>query len=191
MNEDLGLAERMSFSLDARGFIAGLLIWLISGLAVGFVIGTIFGLIIGLLVTLVNGLKPTRDILKRQKSGSGLRDSVINASFFAIGICEIFVLLFSLVFGLRLGLIFGVLCGWVFMIMNNYGFTRYFIICYLLAYEGSIPPIHLSFTGGYDLFLDHAADIGLLRKVGGGYIFRHRMLMDYLAEQYEKTQVKS
>ncbi len=30
-------------------------------------------------------------------------------------------------------------------------------------------------------FLDFAAERQLLRKVGGGYIFRHRMLMDYFA----------
>jgi hypothetical protein len=30
-------------------------------------------------------------------------------------------------------------------------------------------------------FLDHAADSGLLRRVGGGYIFMHRTLLDYFA----------
>lgn len=33
-------------------------------------------------------------------------------------------------------------------------------------------------------FLDFAAQRILLRKVGGGYIFIHRMLLDYFAAQY-------
>ena len=31
-------------------------------------------------------------------------------------------------------------------------------------------------------FLDHSARLILLKKVGGGYIFIHRMLLDYFAE---------
>jgi hypothetical protein len=31
-------------------------------------------------------------------------------------------------------------------------------------------------------FLDHCARLILLKKVGGGYIFVHRMLLEYLAE---------
>jgi hypothetical protein len=33
----------------------------------------------------------------------------------------------------------------------------------------------------YDALLDYAADRIFLRKVGGGYIFIHRMLMEYFA----------
>ncbi len=35
-------------------------------------------------------------------------------------------------------------------------------------------------------FLDEAAERLLLRKVGGSYIFVHRMLLDYFAELGEK-----
>ncbi|RXK88284.1 hypothetical protein EST62_03785 [Chlorobaculum sp. 24CR] len=33
----------------------------------------------------------------------------------------------------------------------------------------------------YVRFLDHAADLLFLRKVGGGYIFVHRMIMEHFA----------
>ncbi len=33
----------------------------------------------------------------------------------------------------------------------------------------------------YARFLDYAAERILLRKVGGGYIFIHRLLMEYFA----------
>ncbi|HEY0601910.1 MAG TPA: hypothetical protein VGD58_03320 [Herpetosiphonaceae bacterium] len=36
----------------------------------------------------------------------------------------------------------------------------------------------------YVSFLDFAAQCILLRKVGGGYIFIHRLLLDYFAKQY-------
>jgi hypothetical protein len=38
----------------------------------------------------------------------------------------------------------------------------------------------------YVAFLDRAADWILLRKVGGGYIYIHRLLQDYLAELWER-----
>jgi hypothetical protein len=44
----------------------------------------------------------------------------------------------------------------------------------LLWREGAIP-------WNYPHFLDYAAQHILLRKVGGGYIFLHRLLLDYFA----------
>jgi large-conductance mechanosensitive channel len=38
----------------------------------------------------------------------------------------------------------------------------------------------------YVRFLDHAAERILLRKVGGGYIFVHRMLLEYFASREEE-----
>jgi hypothetical protein len=40
----------------------------------------------------------------------------------------------------------------------------------------------------YPRFLDYAAERILLRKVGGGYIFTHRLLLDYMAT-LESTSV--
>jgi len=45
----------------------------------------------------------------------------------------------------------------------------------ILRHSGYTP---LNFTN----FLDHCAKLILLKKVGGGYIFVHRMLLDYFAE---------
>ena len=38
----------------------------------------------------------------------------------------------------------------------------------------------------YVRFLDHATKRIFLRKVGGGYIFIHRLLQDYFAELWER-----
>ena len=37
----------------------------------------------------------------------------------------------------------------------------------------------------YARFLDYAASLIFLRKVGGGYIFVHRLLMDHFANMTE------
>jgi len=39
--------------------------------------------------------------------------------------------------------------------------------------------------------LDYAAERILLRKVGGGYIFTHRMLMEYFAARYDESVVEA
>jgi len=36
-------------------------------------------------------------------------------------------------------------------------------------------------------FLDHCVDLIFLRRVGGGYIFVHRLLMEHFAEMYMET----
>jgi hypothetical protein len=40
--------------------------------------------------------------------------------------------------------------------------------------------------GDYVRFLDAAAERLLLRKVGGGYAFIHRMLLEYFAARYDE-----
>jgi hypothetical protein len=37
-------------------------------------------------------------------------------------------------------------------------------------------------------FLDHCAKLIFLKKVGGGYIFVHRMLLDYFADLPQSTK---
>ena len=37
-------------------------------------------------------------------------------------------------------------------------------------------------------FLDYATERIFLRKVGGGYIFVHRLLMQHFAEQYGRSE---
>jgi hypothetical protein len=43
----------------------------------------------------------------------------------------------------------------------------------------------------YVEFLDDAADRILLRKVGGGYIFAHRLLMEWFAVKGEEKELQN
>jgi len=51
---------------------------------------------------------------------------------------------------------------------------RHYVLRFLLWRSGAIP-------WDYHRFLDNAYEQILLRKVGGGYIFLHRLLLDYFA----------
>ena len=55
--------------------------------------------------------------------------------------------------------------------------VKHIVLRLLLAYGGMMPI-------NYIKFLDYAADRILLRKVGGGYMFIHRMLLEYFAARY-------
>lgn len=81
--------------------------------------------------------------------------------------------------GLNAGLKFG-LAGGLFAILGTsflYGGAtclKHFILRCLLYHYGYIP-------WNYAKFLDHAARLIFLRKVGGGYIFIHRLLLEHFA----------
>jgi hypothetical protein len=81
-------------------------------------------------------------------------------------------------FGALMGGLYGAVFGAVSMAMNNGGsaVAKHVVLRYLLVRENSIP-VH------YVEFLDHAAERILLRKVGGGYAFIHRMLLEHFASR--------
>jgi len=62
----------------------------------------------------------------------------------------------------------------LFLLNGGYACLQHVILRFILYRQGVIP-------WRYTRFLDEAADRLLLRKVGGGYIFIHRLLLDYFA----------
>jgi hypothetical protein len=71
-----------------------------------------------------------------------------------------------------LGLTAGLYCG-------GAAYVQHFVLRFLLWYTRSVP-------FNYSCFLDYAAERILLRKVGGGYIFIHRLLLEHFASLEEK-----
>ena len=61
---------------------------------------------------------------------------------------------------------------------------EHLVLRHFLVRNGSAP-------WDYAKFLDHAAERILLRKVGGGYIFIHRMLLEYFATRYDESSVEA
>ena len=74
----------------------------------------------------------------------------------------------GLLIGFWFGLMFGLTGGGGLAIIRH-------VFLRLILYRSSDIPWN------YARFLDYAASIGILRKVGGGYIFAHRYLMEYFA----------
>lgn len=79
-------------------------------------------------------------------------------------------LLGGLAFGLGLGLVFGLGLG------LEAAFQHY-TLCFWLARSGVFPWRAIP-------FLEDATARILLRRVGGGYSFVHRLLLDYFADAY-------
>lgn len=92
--------------------------------------------------------------------------------------------------GLSIGLIVGLFGATIIVLISallgslRYGglaYLQHYVLRLLLIHNGSIP---------YRLvqFLDYATQRIFLRRVGGGYIFIHRLLLEHFAAQYSYCQ---
>lgn len=190
------------------GLIGALLIGLINVLLIGRIgvlfngdVGTLISTLFSSLVSILISFLMLRvgsgwsskilDEPRRIKPNQGIRYSIRNGIFVGVvnglsfglvsGIG--FVLSFGLFSGLVPGLFSGLEFGWFLGLVNGlysglrYGgiaFIQHITLRLLLWYDGVIPL-------NYPLFLDYAVERILLQKVGGGYIFIHRLLLEYFA----------
>jgi len=98
-----------------------------------------------------------------------------------IGSSTIGGLVISVVYRLGIGLGAGVGIGlYAGLFYGGAAYIQHFILRLFLYQSNSIPL-------NYVTFLDHCVDLIFLRRVGGGYIFIHRLLMEHFAEMYEKS----
>ncbi len=180
------------------GLSFGLIVGLSDGLTFGLIVGLSFGLSIGLSVWLLLGLfqgvsSETIEDRHRVVPNQGIRRSARNSLVLglistaivwlvcglSIGLSEGLsyryrlsaVLSFGLIVGLIIGLSAGLLAG---LLNGGLACLRHSMVRLLLWRAGSSP-------WNYPRFLDYAAERILLRKVGGGYIFVHRLLLEYFA----------
>ena len=181
-----------------------------NGVKYGLRFGLIFGLIVGLISTvaaILTGVLTSgwsSDIIDDThqfvRPNEGIRRSASNALLAAL----LFGLLGGIASGLIGGLSFGLagIEGWRvlaigFMIVFGVIFAFHFLILYgeiaviehyvlrwYLWRKGSIPL-------NYIAFLNYATERILLRRIGGRYIFTHRLLQDYFSslENEEPTGV--
>ncbi len=73
--------------------------------------------------------------------------------------------------GLTIGVAFGIFVGLFF---GGIPFIQHFILRFILCFKEDIPRNLVR-------FLDHAVRLIFLQKVGGGYIFIHRLLLEHFA----------
>ena len=143
---------------------------LVFGLSVGLFFGLLYGLVFGLVGALV-GHEVDAKLIPNQ----GIRRSARTAIL--IGLVA------GLVGRLALGLLYGpyngVFVGLVFaatvgLIFGGYACISHIALRLVLWSIGALPLRTVS-------FVDYATERVFLRRVGGGYIFVHRLLQEHLA----------
>ncbi len=162
------------------GLILGLISWLISGLTFGLfgllILGLMFGLMLGLFGGLFGGIKSSA-IATKTIPNQGIYRTARNAGIMGLIIGLISGLMFGLfgglISGLTVGLMFGLISGLIFG--GGKACIQHVILRLILYRNGYIP-------WNYARFLDYAAERIFLQKVGGGYIFIHRLLLEHFAQ---------
>jgi hypothetical protein len=156
------------------------------------VVQLLIGLILGLFFGLIFQPESESDLPKltiTRIPNQGVKHSFKNALTVALSvwliaalIAGLFVglsydLLDGILYGLLLGLLFGLIGG---IVGGGDAVFKHYILRLILCWRGNIP-------WRYAHFLDHAADLIFLRKVGGGYIFTHRLLMEHFAQLHDEA----
>ena len=164
------------------GLTHGLLVGLVGIPIGGLVYGSIIGIAGGFLGGLVGGfrgpniqktIKPNQSIWK-----SAQHALVLCISFGMIGGCLNVLITIkyglneAIIIGLLGGLGYGVLAG---LIGGGTACLQHFSLRLMLYRIGYVP-------WNYAHFLDYATERLFLQKVGGGYIFMHRTLLEYFAQ---------
>jgi hypothetical protein len=193
---------RWSWRKAWRSSLSGLVIGLVFGSGSALVVGQpslanfdlgfralallLFGLVFGPFFALLFGLAGGLDsgtIAATVTPNEGIRRSARSALLGAL----VFGLVFGLVLGvtyrmvpnssdpLFFGLFFGVSSGLLGgLAYGGYAVLSHFALRLVLWWNGVMPL-------RYVRFLDYAAERIFLRRVGGGYIFVHRLLMEHFA----------
>jgi hypothetical protein len=150
------------------------------GLFFGLIVAPIFGLISGLVGGLTDKVK-----VGKASPNQGVKLSLKNSLVVFLTIALIFALIFGLVgwlthrelyFGLTVGPIVGLVVGLTGALNRGGSAVIKHYALRLILWMSRYTPLN------FIKFLDHCAKLILLKKVGGGYIFIHRMLLDYFAE---------
>ena len=155
------------------GLVYGLLDGLVGGLLVGLVSGLVAGLVYGLSINQLDELRPNQGIWRSARNG--LVSGLVNGLVIGLVVGLINGLLSGLSAGLLSGLSTVLSVGLFYGLLYGLGaFFQHFALRIFLWRAGSLPRNVVA-------FLDEAAERLLLRKVGRGYIFMHRLLLDYFA----------
>lgn len=202
--------QKAKFKVFQNVLIFGLMFGLMFGLIIGLIYGLIIGLSVSLNISLSVSLSSALSAILRSALNFGLIGGLIGVANSGISSTEVkqrtipnqgvwssgknsikmglifglilelsFGLVFGLFEGLVVGLIFGLIGVFIFGLLNG-GTTciQHFNLRQILHRKGRIP-------WNYARFLDYASERLLMKKVGGGYIFYHRMLMEHFAQRHQ------
>ena len=172
-----------------KGLVFGLVFGLIAGISADTLrdllfVALIFGLSFGLASWLRDGFTigeigprsfPNEGIRRSVRNAfiSGLTNGLLAGLISGLGGGLLFNQLIGLFLGLFLGLLFG-LSSWLYF--GGHTCLLHLALRLVLWHKNYAP-------FNYVRFLDYATARIFLRKVGGGYVFVHRMLLEYFASR--------
>jgi len=162
------------------GLIVGLFFGLDLGLFQGLGVGLGLELLVGLLAGMTGGrveasMTPNQAIWRSARSA--LQSGMISGLVSGLGLRFLLEAGNVRVFGLLL-IVLGGLAG--ALAFGGYAVCSHLALRLVLWRNGAIP-------WNYARFLDYCVGRIFLRKVGGGYIFIHRLLMEYFGSLYDPT----
>jgi NACHT domain len=173
-----GLFSGVKLGLSA-GLLTGLFGGLIYGLIYGLLGGLLGGLFGGLIFYVLGGLTigfQGTEIQHKQKPNQGIFRSALNGVMIGISSSLIIGVPTGMFFGVSNGKFFGVFGGELLgLIFGGNAVLRHFALRFTLYRKRYTP-------WNYARFLDYATERLFMQKVGGGYIFIHRMLLEHFAE---------
>jgi DNA polymerase III delta prime subunit len=178
--------------LTASGVTGAFFAWTVPGLGVGIIIVLLFGLLSLVIVGFLSGFTGT--MLNERflvRPNQGIRRSASYAVRYGLGaglltwlvltLAGTFIARFFPHLLVKPGFVFFGILGFTLTIGLAFGFCKggeaclkHLLLRLMLWRAGNIP-------WNYSHFLDYATERILLRKAGGGYMFMHRLLLDYFA----------
>jgi hypothetical protein len=191
-----GLLVGLLYGLLTTLFFSGASLF--SHFFFGLVIGGAFGLIVGLMSGISNKTLNEHD---RVIPNQGIWNSLRNSIFLGLTYGLVFGTFFGFIYGnvfyqifgphyvtshnINSGLLYGPIvglttAGLVWIRNGGLACTLHVLLRFLLWRAKDIP-------WHYPQFLDYTAERILLRKIGGGYIFVHRLLLEYFAALEKPT----
>ena len=168
------------------GPLSGLIYGLKRGLNDGLLFGLFIGVLCGRLGGLINGIAGGfTDRIREDKirPNQGIRLTLTNGLFVCLMATLIIGMIAWFIYGATESLIGGVISGLILGLSSgliiglNRGLAaviKHYALRLVLWRSGKTPLMFIP-------FLDHCAKLILLKKVGGGYIFLNRMLLEYFA----------
>jgi hypothetical protein len=168
--------QALRWSARKGMFAGGLGLVVALALALGPGVGVLQSLVFGTMVAIAGGFDKRRSVDKTTTfPNQGIIQALKNAAllFGMIGLATAILMSFlePWVSGVVNGLLFGVAAA---ILVAGITATKHYVLRAMLALQGRAP-------WRYRRFLDYGVQLILLRRVGGGYVFIHRLLLEYLA----------
>ena len=161
--------------------LVGVLMWGLHGLVERLRSSPHIFLFLLLAIGVYGGIE-TGELETKTSPNQGIRQSIRNGIAVFLGVGFYAGLTYSFMFDLDWSIIGALAIATSFGFIYGGDFVIYHYALRFFLWRNNLLPWRLV------PFLDHCVDLIFLRRVGGGYIFVHRLLMEYFAEMYTESE---